>query len=147
MENSLESYRYESEVSYFWFDENNFVCVRQKDVVRTLEKQKKAFELLKSMMSCDNQVMLLDFSDCGLVMFDEKTKEYIAWTIPLLFKAIAIVAKTTLQKVAPTIFLNTMEVTIPVRIFDTEEEGKEWLKQFTLKCSEPGLSEQALPVL
>jgi len=137
MENSLESGKFESEAAHFWIDENNIVCIRSKGVVRTLEKQKKAFELLKSAISCDNTVMLVDLTGSGLIMIDEKTREYVAWTLPLLFKAVAVVAKTTLEKVAPKIFLSSMDLSIPVRLFDTEEEAKEWLK--IMMCNGFGL--------
>jgi hypothetical protein len=129
MEKTQQPYVYECELSYFWFDENDFLFFRSKDVVQTLQKQKKTFEMLKN-MGCHNKSMLLDLTGCSLLMYDEKTKEYLAWTLPLLFNAVAVVAKTTLQKVAPTIFLNTMDLSIPMRIFDTEEEAREWLKQF-----------------
>lgn len=129
MEKTQQSYVYECEISHFWFDENDFLFFRSKDVVQTLQKQKKAFEMLKD-MDCYKKCMLLDLTDCELLMYDEKTKEYLAWTLPLLFNAVAVVAKTTLQKVAPTIFINTMDLSIPMQIFHTEEEAKEWLKQY-----------------
>jgi hypothetical protein len=63
-------------------------------------------------------------------MFDENTREYIARELPVLFRAVAIVAVTTLQRVAPTIFLNTMGQPVPMRIFASEEEAIAWLRGY-----------------
>jgi len=129
MENPERNYWYETELSYFWFVENDLLWVRSKDVPRTFEKQKRTFELLKSMMGNNTTGMVLDMTDCSMIMFDEKTREYIAWTLPLMFRAVAVVAKTTLQKVGPTIFLNTVDLSIPMEIFEEEDEATEWLKR------------------
>lgn len=122
---------FECEVSVFWFDETGFLhaCFK-KGVVRTLERQKAAFELIRSITNDQPVCLLGDVSDCSLILLDEKIKEYIAAEMPLLFKAVAVLAPYTLQKVAPTIFINTMKPTVPIQIFDEKEEAMEWLKQY-----------------
>jgi hypothetical protein len=66
----------------------------------------------------------------SLILVDETTKELIARKLPSMFTAVAVLAHSTLQKVAPTIFLNTMGQPIPIRIFDSEQEAKEWLNWY-----------------
>jgi hypothetical protein len=121
---------YECAVSSYWFDGNGFLWARSKNVIHTRRKSKAAFELIRHLTDNQRVCLVLDLSCNSLVMLDEKSKEFIASELPEMFRAVAVLAPTTLQKVAPTIFLNTVGQPVPIKIVDTEQEAVEWLKWY-----------------
>jgi hypothetical protein len=118
---------YDCELCSFWIDENGYLCIVAKNAVRTLEKNKATLALIREVTGGRPLCTFIDMRIDSLLLFDLKTKENIACQLSVLFKAVAILAPATLQKVGPTIFLNTVKVPIPIRIFDEEDEAKAWL--------------------
>jgi len=121
---------YESELATFWFDENGILCSRSKAVTRTVAKQKSTYALIRQITDNRKVCLFSDMRNSALVLQDDKTREYIAREMPKLFIAMAVESESTLEKVGPTIFLNTMNEPIPIRMFSDEHEAKEWLKSF-----------------
>lgn len=132
MEKAQNHYTYETSLSYLSFDENGFLISRFKDVPRTLEKQKASFAMIRNITGGKRVCAIVDMRDCRMLLFDEKLREYMMEVGPSMFKALAFVVSTTLQKVSPTIFVNTMGQPIPMNMFEDEIAAAEWLKQFDL---------------
>lgn len=128
MENRNELNPYECELCSFHIDEEGVLHLRAKESVHTYEKQIAAFEMIRWLTDGIRVPLLLDLTDASLMMFDLDTREYIARELPVLFSAVGVVAVTTLQKVAPTIFLNTMGQPVPMRMFSSREEAVRWLR-------------------
>lgn len=130
MQNLGKKYWYECEICSFLPDDRGFLRITAKDAVYTYEKQRIAFGMISECTGGYPVPLLLDMGNSSLILFDVTTKELIARKLPAMFRAVAILAPTTLQKVAPTIFMNTMGQPVPMKLFDTEEEAAEWLKWF-----------------
>lgn len=109
---------------------NGYLHARAKKTVPTTGKYRIAFELISYITAREPVCMLLDMSHTSLILMDEDAKDVISKHLPGMFKAIAVLAPSTLQKVAPTIFLNTMGQPVPIRIFEDEWEAEAWLCRY-----------------
>jgi hypothetical protein len=127
MENREELYANECELCSFRMHENDFLCIYVKNSVHTFDKQFLSFRVIERYLQGRKTPLLLDLSAASLILYKLEAKEHLAEILPKLFSAVAVLAPSTLQKVAPTIFLNTMGEPLPIRIFDTEKEAREWL--------------------
>jgi hypothetical protein len=129
MENPKKFDCYECDLGSFCFKCGYLHAVARK-TVPTSEKYRIAFEMIRHMTVNEPVCMLLDMGSTSLILMDETAKELMARSLPGMFKAIAVLAPSTLQKVAPTIFLNTMGQPVPIRIFDDEWEADAWLRKY-----------------
>lgn len=120
----------EFELANYWFDENGLFCARQKDGERTIKKEKAAFDLIDRMAGGKKICMYVDTTDCPVLILDDECKVLAAHELERLCKAVAVLTTSVLHKIAPTIFLNTMGEPVPIRMFHTEKEAKEWLMTF-----------------
>lgn len=130
MENREELYANECELCSFRLHENSLLYIYLKHSVHTLEKQQLSFRIIERYLSGEKMPMLLDLSATSVILSSMEVREHIAEMLPKLFSAVAVLAPSTLQKVAPTIFMNTMGEPVPMCIFDREEEARNWLQQF-----------------
>ena len=119
---------YESDLAVFWFEESGILCARTKDVIRTLDKQKRTYELIKQISDNKKVCLLSDTSSSQKV--DEEIREYMASEMPKIFTAMAVLSETTIGKVPAIIFLNMNGQPIPIKMFTEETEAREWLKQY-----------------
>jgi hypothetical protein len=130
MENQREWRPLECELCSFHWDPLGILTIVAKDVARTYEKQLAALAMIDQITDGIPVSLVLDLRETSLILYDSDTREYLARRLPFMFKAVAVIAVTTLQKVAPTIFLNTVGEPVPIRMFETEVQAAEWLRQF-----------------
>ena len=130
MENREKLYAYDCELCTFRMHENGFLCINVNHSVHTFEKQLLSFRVIERYLEDTKTPLLLDLSATSVILSSLETREHIAEMLPKLFKAVAVLAPSTLQKVAPTIFLNTVGEPVPIRIFESTPEAMEWLRQF-----------------
>lgn len=130
MKNREKLYAYECELCSFRMHENGFLCIYVNHSVHTFEKQLISFRVIEHYLDDIKTPVLLDLTATSVILSSLEVREHIAEMLPKLFKAVAVLAPSTLQKVAPTIFLNTVGEPVPIRIFDSWAEATEWLGQY-----------------
>lgn len=119
---------YESDLATFWFDENYILCAIAKKTHRTVDKQKKTYELIRQIS--DNKKVCILSDATSVSPLDKETREYVALEIPTIFKAMAIISASALGRTIANIFLTLKRQPVPIKMFANEKDAKEWLKQY-----------------
>lgn len=119
---------FEGELATFWFDENGILCARAKNTQRSLETQKRNYDFIRQITG-NKKVCLLSDTTSSQPQ-DKQTRDYMAAELPNVFKAMAIVSGSETGKLITNIFLTLQQQPIPIQMFPTEKEAKEWLKQY-----------------
>ena len=119
---------YQGELADFWFDENGILYAVSKAVPRTLEKQKMNYDLIREITGNEKVCLLADNS--VTYTQDNHTREYSAKEIPSLFKAMAVISRTSLGKAASFLFQYYEGQPIPIMVFDNEKDARTWLMQY-----------------
>jgi hypothetical protein len=119
---------YEGELASFWFDEDGILCANSKSVPRTLEKQKANYALVRQITG--NKPVCLLADNTFTYTQDDTTREYSAQEMPKLFKAMAVISRTTIGRAAAHLFTYFQGQPIPIRGFENEKDAKEWLMQY-----------------
>jgi beta-glucosidase/6-phospho-beta-glucosidase/beta-galactosidase len=127
MNPSPHSKIYEGELATFWFNDGILYALSKKGN-RTLEAQKKNYELIREISKGEKVCMLADASNSS--PHDKETREYIEKEMPKLFKAMAVVSSSAVGETITKIFRNLKQDPIPIAIFPDETQAKEWLQQF-----------------
>jgi hypothetical protein len=119
---------YEGELATFWLDENGILCAVSKDTVRTLEKQKENYAFIRQIIG-DKKVCLLSDTTTSSPQ-DKETRDYSALELPKIFKAMAVISDSASGRFTANVYKEIKKEPVPIQIFNSEEEAKEWLKQF-----------------
>lgn len=119
---------FEGELAIFWFDENDILCAYAKNTPRSLEKQKQNYAFIREITGNKKVCLLSDITSASPQ--DKKTRDYSAGELPNVFKAMALISKSPLGKFIANMFVALKNQPIPIKMFATEEEAKEWLKQY-----------------
>ena len=120
---------FEFPTSTMWFDENGILCSIAKKVPQeTVEQAKKTIvEFLK--ITAGKKVCLLsDSSDSPPA--NKAMRDYAAQVLPEIVKAVAIISRSAVGKMAANLFFSIKKQPYPVKMFTDEMEAKEWLKQY-----------------
>lgn len=117
------------ETSQFWFDEDGILySISKKTPKQTMEQVKKSVEDFKTLVGDKKVCMMVDVTNSP-----ESTKEvrdYAAQELPKLVKAIAMVSTSALGKMLANLFFSIKSQPYPVKMFNEENEAREWLKQY-----------------
>ena|ERR1700741_449371 len=119
---------YEFPASTIWFDENGILCSIAKNVSQTVSEAKETMIAFKEIVGDRKVCMLSDNSDSPPV--NKEMRDYAAEVIPDLVKAIAIMSRSSVGKMAANLFFSLKKQPYPVKFFNDEKEAKEWLKQY-----------------
>jgi hypothetical protein len=115
--------------STMWFDENGILCSVAKNVPQqTIEEAKETMEELKKIIGGKKVCLLSDSTDS--VPLNKEMRDYAAEVIPEIVKAIAIISRSAVGKMVANLFFSIKKQPYPVKMFDDEQEAKEWLKQY-----------------
>src|ERR1044072_8389454 len=115
--------------STIWFDENGILCSVAKNVPQqTIEEAHVALEELKKLTGGKKVCMLSDNTASPPV--NKEMRDFAAKVIPDLVKAIAIISRSSVGKMAANLFFMLKQQPYPVKSFDDEQSAKEWLKQY-----------------
>ena len=119
----------DSPTSIMWFDENGILCsIAKKGVRQTLEEAKVYIEEFKKITGGKKVCLLSDSTDSTPI--NKEMRDYAAEVIPEIAKAIAIISRSALGKMTANLFFKIKKQPYPVKIFNEENEAKEWLKQY-----------------
>ena len=120
---------YDFPASTIWFDEHGILCsVAKKVPPQTVEEAKATMGEFLRITGERKVCMLSDSTNSPPV--NKEMRDYAAEVIPNIAKAIAIMSKTAVGKMAANLFFSLKKQPYPVRFFDDEVEAKEWLKQY-----------------
>ena len=112
-----------------WFDENGILySISKKSGPLSMEETMKITEDFKKMLNGKKVCMLVDVTNSNET--DRETREYAAQEFPKITKAIAMVSKSALGKMLANLFFTIKEQPFPTKMFNTEAEAKERLKQY-----------------
>lgn len=115
--------------SFLWFDENGILCTIAKAVPpQSLEDAKKGMEVFLKITGGKKVCMLSDSTNSPPV--NKEMRDYAAEVIPQVAKAIAIMSRSAVGRMAANLFFSLKKQPYPVRFFDNEDEAKQWLKQY-----------------
>ena len=120
---------FELPTSVIWFDETGILCSIAKKVPQpTIEGAKKAMEEFLKFTGGKKVCLLSDSTDSAPA--NKEMRDYAAEVIPEIAKAVAIISRSAVGKMAANLFFSIKKQPYPVRMFTDESEAKEWLKQF-----------------
>lgn len=115
--------------STVWFDEDGILCsVAKKVPLQTIEDAKKTMEEFRIITGGTKICMLSDSTDSPPP--NKEIRDYAAEVMPEIAKAVAIISRSAVGKMAANLFFSIKRQPYPVKMFTEEVEAKEWLKQY-----------------
>ncbi len=118
----------EGDLCTFWFEENGILCALAKNRPRSLENQKKNFQLISEITKNEKVCMLFDISLAQVQ--DKETREYAAIEMQNIIKAMAVLSDSHSGRFAASIFITLSDQPVPIKMFDDEKVATSWLKQY-----------------
>jgi len=120
---------YDWPTSTFWFGEDGILySVSKKAGPRSLEETRKTVEEFKAIIGDKKVCMLIDVTNSS--ESNKETRDYVATEFPKFVKAIAMVSKSALGKMLANLFFSIKTQPYPTKMFNNENEAREWLKQY-----------------
>lgn len=120
---------HELDTIFLWFDEDGIGNIISRNIgKRTLERVQKTIESLKRIAPDEKMCMIVDTT-----FSSENTREarqYATKEFPTLFKALAVVSSSTFGRMVANIYVAVSSQPYPIKFFKSEQEAKEWLRQF-----------------
>jgi phage anti-repressor protein len=115
--------------SIIWFDEEGILySIAKKAPPQTLEEAKKTMEVFREIIGGKKVCMLSDNTDSPSV--NKEMRDYFAEVIPEVAKAIAIISRSSVGRMAANLFFSLKKQPYPIKFFESEEEARIWLKQY-----------------
>lgn len=115
--------------SIMWFDEHGILCsVAKKVPQQTVEEAKQTMEKFLKITGGKKVCLLSDSTDSPPA--NKEMRDYAAEVIPEIAKAVAIISRSAVGKMAANLFFSIKKQPYPVKMFNEETEAKEWLKQY-----------------
>ena len=115
--------------STIWFDDNGILCSIAKNVPQqNIEQAQAALDELKRITGGKKVCMLSDNTASPPV--NKEMRDFAAQVIPDLVKAIAIISRSSVGKMAANLFFKLKKQPYPVKFFDDEQAARQWLKQY-----------------
>lgn len=119
----------EWDTSIFWFDEQGILCsVSKKHKPQSLEEAKKVVETFKKMVEGKKICLLMDLTNSAEA--SKEVRDYASVEFPTFVKAMAVISKSALGKMLANLFFGIKKQAYPTRFFTSEQEAKNWLKQY-----------------
>lgn len=120
---------HELPTSVLWFDESGILCsVAKKVLQQTLEEAKKTMIDFNKITEGKKVCLLSDSTNSSPL--NKEMRDYYAEVIPELVKAVAIISRSAVGRMAANLFFSIKKQPYPVKMFTDENEAKEWLKQY-----------------
>lgn len=120
---------YEFPTSTMWFDEHGILCTVAKKVPpQTVGEAKETMEEFRKLTGGKKVCLLSDSTDSPAI--DKEMRDYAAAVMPEIAKAVAIISRSAVGKMAANLFFSIKKQPYPVKMFTDETEAKEWLKQY-----------------
>ena len=113
----------------FWFDSNGILCAKSiSNDLTNLKDVKEFTEYFIERLQGKKVSILHDFSNVSYS--SKEIRDYVTNEFPKIAVAIAMVSKTPLGRMMANLFFNLKQNPYATKMFDNEEEAKEWLKKY-----------------
>lgn len=115
--------------SIMWFDEDGILCsIAKKVPQQTVEEAKKTMEEFRKITGGRKICLLSDSTDSAPA--NKEMRDYAAEAIPEIAKAVAIISRSAVGKMAANLFFSIKKQPYPVKMFNNETDAKNWLKRY-----------------
>lgn len=115
--------------SQVWREESGIVCVISKKVKpQSVDEARASVESFSKFLGSEKACMLIDVTHSSESSREVRT--YAAEALPKMVKALAMVSDSVLGKMIANLFFNLKSQPYPVKMFDNENEAREWLKNY-----------------
>jgi hypothetical protein len=115
--------------STMWFDEEGILYSKSKKAPpQTLEEAKRSIERFKKITGGKKVCMLADISNSAPT--NKENRDWAAQEMPNLVKAIAMISTSAMGRMVANLFFGLKPPPYPSKMFSSEKEAKEWLKQY-----------------
>jgi hypothetical protein len=120
----------ETKRSFVWLDSEGILYgISKKNApATTIEEVKELLDKYVEVAKGKKICMLVDVTNA--TPNDKKVREYIAVEFPKTVSALAMVSASAVGRMVATLFFVVKPTPYPAKIFATEKEAKEWLKQY-----------------
>ena len=118
---------FEGTIATYWFDDGILVSL-SKNLQRTVENIKGNVAFVKR-ITHNQKVPLLIYLTKSPVP-DMETRIYSTTQLPEIYTAMAMVSKPGLSKFIMNILFAWRQPPIPMKSFTSDQQAREWLKQF-----------------
>lgn len=119
---------FEGSLSTFWFDEEGILYSRTKNVPRTIPLIEENHDLIRELTGNSRVCIISETTD--LPPLPKEVREYLSRTAPDMYKAMAILSNSGSGKLTSDLYLNLQNHLIPTKMFVSEEEAKDWIRQY-----------------
>ena len=115
--------------STMWYDEFGILnSVTKKVPPRNLAETKENIKKLKSILKEERVCMLIDSTNLSPPF--KEVRKYLSEEMPKIIKALALISSSPLGRMVANLFFNIKKQPYPVKMFNNEQEAREWLKQY-----------------
>ncbi len=115
--------------SIMWFDDDGILCsVAKKIPPQTVEEAKKMMVEFRKITGGKKVCLLSDSTDSP--PSDKEMRDYAAEIMPEIALAVAIISRSAVGRMAANLFFSIKKQPYPVKMFNEENEAKQWLKQY-----------------
>ncbi|MES2565574.1 MAG: hypothetical protein V4565_01830 [Bacteroidota bacterium] len=115
--------------STIWFDDDGILySVAKKVPPQTVEEAKATMVDFLKITGGKKVCMISDNTDSPAV--NKEMRDYAAEVIPEIVKAIAIISRSSVGRMAANLFFTLKKQSYPVKFFENEEDAKQWIKQY-----------------
>ena len=113
----------------FWFDSNGILCAKSiSNDVTEISDIKEFTDYFIERLNGKKVCILHDFSKVS--QSTKEIRDYVTSQFPKFALAVAMVSKTPLGRMMANLFFNLKKHPYPTKMFDNEEDAKEWLKKY-----------------
>jgi microsomal dipeptidase-like Zn-dependent dipeptidase len=120
---------YDTPTSTFWFDDNGIICaIIKNNPTQTLEDTVENIEGFKKVIGSKKVCMMIDVTYSP--ESTKETRDYVSVEFPKFVKAIAMISESALGTMLANLFFTIKKQPYPTKMFNKENEAKEWLKQY-----------------
>ncbi len=118
---------FEGEIASYWFDDGILVSL-SKNPKRTVENITGNVALVKQITNNKKVPLLIYLSNSPVP--DKETRKFATEQLPVIYSAMAMVAKPGLAKFIMNLLFMLKPAPIPMKSFTNDKVAKEWLKQY-----------------
>ncbi len=117
---------FQSSIATYWFDDGILISL-SKPVRRTIELIQENVELVKTITNNKPVRLLIFLTDSP--MPDKATRKFSREMVPVIYSAMAMIAKPGLSSLIMKMVFALQKPPIPMRSFTNAEEAKRWLRE------------------
>jgi hypothetical protein len=119
---------YHTDIADFWFDDEGFLCCNANATERTINNLNSTFKLVEEISGGKKVCLVPDITNTGVQ--NKKERDFATAMMPRYYKAMAIISRSDFGNAIANIFLTLYNLPIPMKLFKSELQAKEWIKRF-----------------